>query len=228
MFSVIGRSLSALQNTVGWGSKEKVSFERAPVKDIPSVPSIQELKGACDYLLDLQRRDGYWWFTLEANETLGAEFILLMHYLGQVDERIQAGICQRMLDMQREDGTWTLYFEGPPNLSTTIECYWALKINGMDIDDPRMIKARQYILEHGGLEKARVFTKIHLALFGLIPWEACPAMPVEYYYLPHWLPFNKYEFSSWARATIVPLLVMMSERKVAPRPNDKDLEELFC
>jgi len=175
-----------------------------------------------------QRTDGYWWYALEANETIGAEFIFLMHYLGDVDERIQEGIKNRILDVQRSNGTWAIYHDGPPELSTTIDCYWALRIAGVSPDAENMVKARQYIYEHGGIEKARVFTKIHLAMFGIVPWSACPAMPAEFILAPRWFPFNIYEFSSWARATIVPLLIVMSRKKTIKAPNNIMLDELFC
>ena len=185
------------------------------------------LAKSIDYLKSLQRSDGYWWFTLEANESIGAEFIFLMHYLEEVDEEIQRGLSNRILDIQRDDGTWSLYNEGPPSLSTTIECYFALKIAGLSPESPEMVKAREFILASGGIEKARVFTKIHLAMFGLIPWSAAPAMPAEYILMPLWSRFSIYEFSSWARATIVPLLIFISMRKVIPLTNQITLDELF-
>ncbi len=49
-----------------------------------------------------------------------------------------------------------------------------------------MIRARQAILDHGGAERANVFTRIQLALFGAIPWRGVPVMPVEVMYLPKW------------------------------------------
>ena len=158
------------------------------------------LSRSIDYMKSLQREDGYWWFALEANETIGAEFILLMHYLGEVDLEIQAGICQRILDVQRADGSWALYYDGPGDLSTTLECYFALKLGGLDIDDERMVRAREFILQMGGAEKARVFTRIHLAMFGIVPWTAAPAMPAEFIFLPKWFYVSIYSFSSWARA----------------------------
>jgi squalene-hopene/tetraprenyl-beta-curcumene cyclase len=209
-----------------------------PAKDGPDVispfPSAEPagesgvLSQTIALMKSLQRMDGYWWFALEANETIGSEFIFLMHYLGDVDKDIQAGICRRIMDVQRQDGTWSLYHDGPPDLSTTLECYFALKINGVSIEDPRMARAREYILSAGGAEKCRVFTKIHLAMFGLVPWEACPAMPAEFIYLPSWSPVSIYSFSSWARATIVPLLVFMSVRKTARLPDGIGIDELFC
>ena len=186
-----------------------------------------KLAPSVDLLLSHQRPDGYWWYTLEANETIGAEFIFLMHYLNEVDEDEQRCIANRIFDVQRDNGTWAIYHGGPPDLSTTIECYYALKIAGTSADAEHMIKARQYILEHGGIEKSRVFTKIHLAMFGIVPWSACPEMPAWFIFMPKWFPFNIYEFSSWARSTIVPLTVFMTlKRDVAP-PNGITLNELF-
>lgn len=178
-------------------------------------------------MLSLQSTDGCWWFALEANESIGAEFIFLMNYLGAVDEGIQKGIARRILDVQRPDGTWAIYNDGPPCLSTTVECYFALKIAGYDTGHEAMVRAREFILAHGGIEKTRVFTKIHLAMFGIVPWEAAAAMPAEFILLPIWIPFGIYEFSSWARATIVPLLIFMSLRKTCKLPDRCNIDELF-
>lgn len=182
---------------------------------------------AREKFLSLQRSDGYWWFTLEANESIGAEFVFLMHFLEDVDQDILNGICQRFLDNQRSDGSWALFKDGPGNISTTIECYLALKMAGSNPNEPHMRKAREFILAHGGIPNAWVFTKIHLAMFGLIPWEACPEMPAEAIYLPKWFPLNVYEFSSWARATIVPLLAFISTKPVKILSSTFSIDELF-
>lgn len=191
-------------------------------------PLVHSLQRSIDQLFSLQRTDGYWWFTLEANETIGAEFIFLMNFLRKVDEKMQQAIAQRILDVQRADGTWAIYHEGPACLSSTVECYFALKLAGISPDEPNMVKAREFILANGGIEKTRVFTKIHLALFGIVPWWACPTMPAEFILLPNWFPVNIYEFSSWARASIVPLLIVMSIRPVHKLAKKHQLDELFC
>jgi squalene-hopene/tetraprenyl-beta-curcumene cyclase len=198
-----------------------------PPRGLEHETPLTELQRTVDHFMSLQRTDGYWWFTLEANETIGAEFLFLMHYLGEVDPDIERGIMNRILDVQRDDGTWSIYHDGPPDVSTTIECYFALKIAGLSKDDPRMQKARSYVLARGGIEKARVFTKIHLAMFGIVPWEACPTMPVEFILAPSWFPLTIYSFSSWARATIVPLLVFMTVRKTKKLPKSARIDELF-
>lgn len=178
-------------------------------------------------LLELQNSsEGYWYFTLEANESIGAGFIQLMHFLGAVDMEVQKGIQNRILQTQKEDGSWGLYYSAPGDLSTTVECYFALKLSGLAENRPSMIKARQYILTAGGLTRVRIFTRVHLALFGLADWNVCPSMPVEMMLLPPWAPMNIYNFSSWARASIVPLLVVFNKRPVLPSP--VSLDELYA
>lgn len=164
---------------------------------------------------------------MEANESIGAEFVFLMHYLGAVDSDLLKGIARRILDVQKSDGTWALYNDGPTCLSTTVECYFALRLAGLAKEDSRLAKTREFILRSGGIEKTRVFTKIHLAMFGIVPWTATAAMPAEFIFLPPWFPLNIYEFSSWARATIVPLLVFMSLRKTCKLSPQISLDELF-
>ncbi len=178
-----------------------------------------------ELLLTHQFPEGYWWYTLEANETIGAEYIFLREFLGIANPRLNRALSERMLSQQRSDGSWAIYYGGPGDLSTTLECYWALKLSGYPLEYPAMKLARDFIRAHGGPTKVRVFTKIHLAMFGLAPWTATPAMPYILMMLPKWSPINIYEFSSWARACIVPLLIVLNEKPVHPLPFD--LEELY-
>src|SRR5207248_9543049 len=70
----------------------------------------------------------------------------------------------------------------------------------------------------GGIEQARVFTHIWLALFGLWPWDSIPALPPEVIFLPPSVPLNVYDFACWARQTVVALTVVASYRPVRPLP----------
>lgn len=190
------------------------------------VPGLETspLAKAITSLLQQQHPDGYWWYTLEANETIAAGYILLTHFIGAVDPHVEAGLIKRMLSLQREDGSWAIHGD-PGDLSTTIECYLALRLAGKTLDDPALTKARRYILAHGGLTKMRVFSRIHLALLGLAPWNSCPSMPVWFMLMPPALGVSIYEFSTWARASIVPLLLIDAVKPV--RPVDFTLDELY-
>ena len=110
-----------------------------------------------------------------------------------------------------------MYYGAPGDLSTSVECYFALKLAGDSPDAPHMASAREFIVARGGVPQARVFTKIWLALFGQWDWNHTPAMIPELMLIPKWAPFNLYKFSSWTRATIVPLTIVLTLRPTRPR-----------
>jgi squalene-hopene/tetraprenyl-beta-curcumene cyclase len=179
------------------------------------------------YLVGEQYEEGYWWGELESNPTMEAEFLLLNYFLGLKDADRWRKLANHILGQQRSDGTWGQYYGAPGDLSTTVECYFALKLAGISPDQPLMTKAREFVLRKGGVPNTRVFTKIWLSLFGQWKWEGVPVMPAELILLPNWLPVNIYEFSSWARSTIVPLLILMDRKPVHEPPRWAAIPELF-
>jgi squalene-hopene/tetraprenyl-beta-curcumene cyclase len=180
-----------------------------------------------DFLLSQQTEEGYWVDELESNATISAELIFFMHFTKTVDLKKQKKITNYLIYKQREDGSWPLYFGGPCDINSTVESYMALKIAGIPVDQPEMIRAREAIFKNGGIKVTRVFTKIFLAMFGQISWEVCPAIPVEIILLNKWFPFNIYEMSSWSRGTVVPLSIVVSHQPVCQLPNGHGVEELF-
>jgi squalene-hopene/tetraprenyl-beta-curcumene cyclase len=173
-----------------------------------------------------QFADGYWWAELESNATMDAEYLMLTHFLGARDEQIWRGVAQDVRNYQRSDGSWAMYYGAPGDLSTTVECYFALKLAGDAEDAQHMVRARGFIRERGGIARTRTFTRIWLALFGQWSWDELPAMPPELMLLPDTAPLSIYQFSSWARGTIVPLLLLMDSRPVRPVPESARLDEL--
>src|SRR5215470_4821037 len=180
---------------------------------------------AKSYLLAQQNLDGYWWAELEANVTLTAEYVMLHRILIAADprNRFSAGkdreeqiqqMARYILREQRPHGGWELFYGDGGEISTTIEAYFALKLAGYSADDGPMKRARDFILERGGLTRARVFTKLHLALFCAYPWEGVPTLPPWFMFLPKWFPLNIYTMASWARSSTVPLLVVIDKRPV--------------
>ncbi|MFE9251359.1 squalene--hopene cyclase [Streptomyces sp. NPDC007088] len=173
---------------------------------------------AVDYLLSRQDGEGWWKGDLATNVTMDAEDLLLRQFLGIRDERTTQAAALFIRGEQREDGTWATFYGGPGELSATIEAYVALRLAGDRPDQPHMAKAASFVRDHGGIARARVFTRIWLALFGWWKWDDLPEMPPELMFFPKWFPLNIYDFGCWARQTIVPLTVVCAKRPVRPAP----------
>jgi squalene-hopene/tetraprenyl-beta-curcumene cyclase len=181
---------------------------------------------AVDALLNLQYPEGYWWGELESNVTITAEYLMLHRFLGLPEDKFP-GLVREILSQQLDNGGWSLWYGDGGNLSTSVEAYQALKMAGLSVEDPRLAGARQFILERGGALASRVFTRINLALFGQVSWDGIPLLPVEFMLLPPWSGLSFYEFSSWSRATMIPLSIVMAYRPVCPLPPSQSVAELF-
>ncbi len=173
---------------------------------------------AREHLVGLQATEGWWKGELRTNVTMDAEDLLLRQFLGilRADELEHAARWIR--SQQRSDGTWANFEGGPAELSTTVEAYAALRLAGDPSDAPHLVKAREYVLAHGGIEATRVFTRVWLALFGEWSWDELPAMPPELIYLPEWVPLNVYDWACWARQSVVAITVVATLRPVRPLP----------
>jgi squalene-hopene/tetraprenyl-beta-curcumene cyclase len=182
---------------------------------------------ARDGLLSLQHPDGHWSFEFEADCTIPAEYILMMHYMDDIDEELQAKISVYLREHQGADGGWPLYLGGEMDMSATVKVYYALKLAGDDPDAPHMRRAREAILARGGAATCNVFTRITLALFGQVPWRATPILPVELMLLPRWFPFHLSKVSYWSRTVTVPLAILCSHKPKARNPRGIGIRELF-
>ena len=189
-----------------------------------STAAQQALDRAVERLLALQHPDGWWKGLLETNVTIDAEDLLLREFLGARDDGDTAATAAWIRSKQRDDGTWANFHGGPADISTTVEAYAALRLAGDAADTEHMCRAREFVLDSGGVERTRVFTKIWLGLFGLWPWSRVPVIPPELIFLPPWFPLNVYDFACWARQTVVALTVVSSYRPV--RPIGFSLDEL--
>jgi squalene-hopene/tetraprenyl-beta-curcumene cyclase len=183
---------------------------------------------ATDALLQRQQADGHWVFELEADATIPAEYVLLRAYLGEPDApELERKIGVYLRRIQGEHGGWPLYYGGKLDVSCTLKAYFALKMIGDDPDAPHMARAREALRAHGGAAACNVFTRIMLALFGVIDWRATPEIPVEIMHLPRWFPIHLAKVSYWARTVIVPLLVLRAIQPQARNPRGVTIDELF-
>ena len=194
----------------GKGSPRRSGRSRSDVKHC--------LRTATDALVALQHPEGWWKGELETNVTMDAEDLLLREFLGIRSDSQTVSSARWIRSRQREDGTWANFYGGPPDLSTTVEAYVALRLAGDPVEAAHMQLAARFIQASGGVERTRVFTRIWLALFGLWPWADLPILPPELTFLPPSVPLNIYDFACWARQTIVALSVVNAHRPTRPLP----------
>lgn len=182
---------------------------------------------AAEALLGLQHRDGHWSFELEADCTIPAEYILMMHYMDEVNAELEKKLASYLRAHQGKDGGWPLYYGGSAELSCSVKSYYALKLAGDSAEAPHMVQARAIILRLGGASRANVFTRITLAMFGQVPWRAVPFLPVECVLLPRWFPFHLSKVSYWSRTVMVPLFILYTLKARARNPKQVSVREVF-
>ena len=176
------------------------------------------MERAASWLKRSQAPEGFWKGELETNVTMDAEDILLRHFLGILDAATAGATAKRLRSGQRADGPWATFYEGPGDLSTTIEAYVALRLAGDPPYAEHMAKAAAWVRERGGIESSRVFTRIWLAIVGRWDWGKLPVIPPELVFLPPRWPLSIYSFACWARQTIVALSVICAYRPAKPLP----------
>jgi squalene-hopene/tetraprenyl-beta-curcumene cyclase len=179
-------------------------------------------------LLGFRRDDGHWVFELEADVTIPSEYALLRHYLAEpVDHELERKIGNYIRRTQGTHGGWALVQDGPFDMSASVKAYFALKMMGVDPNEPYMARAREAIRSRGGAIHANVFTRFMLSMFGVLTWKSVPVLPVEIMFLPFWFPFHLNKMSYWARTTIVPLMVLAALKPRAQNLGEIDIRELF-
>jgi squalene-hopene/tetraprenyl-beta-curcumene cyclase len=195
-----------------------------PIKDRVD----EAVENAASFLKSLQHEDGYWLGELEADTTLESDYIFYLHVLGRFDRKRITKLAEYVRRRQLEDGGWNIYFGGPSEVNATVKAYFAMKLAGDSPESQHMVRACRRVRQLGGLERTNSFTRLYLALAGVIGWEMVPAIPPELMFLPQWFPINIYEMSSWTRAIVIPLTILYARKPCWPAPAHARIDELFC
>ena len=96
-----------------------------------------------NYLLGSQKPDGFWVGELFVDSTLVSDTLAYHYWNGKIDPEWQRKAVNHLFSKQLPDGGWNIYHGGPSEVNATIKAYLALKLAGVPVTDPRMLKARE-------------------------------------------------------------------------------------
>lgn len=189
-------------------------------------PSLDEaITRSQSFLLSEQKPEGYWVGELMVDVTLVADMVAFYHWWGKVDPAWQRKAVHHIFAKQLPDGGWNIYPNGPPEVNATIKAYLALKLAGVPSTDPRMLRAREVACNLGGVPRMNTFSKLYLALIGLVGWNHVPTVPSEVLLIGKWFHVNFWDMSNWSRAMLVPLAIINHYRPTKALPIS--LDELY-
>src|ERR1700735_505908 len=182
---------------------------------------------SANWLLSAQSQDGYWWGELEADTTLESDYILYVHVLGQLKSEKVAKLANYIRGKQLSDGGWNIFEGGPSELNATVKAYVALRLAGDSAATPALLRAKERVLELGGLEATNSYVRFYLAMVGGVDWSIVPSIPPELMLLADWFPINIHEMSSWTRGILIPLAIVSAYKPDWQLPSGVTVSELF-
>ena len=131
-------------------TREPASFETRLSR------AVEAARGA---ILEEQHDDGHWCAELEGDTILESEYILCLHFLGRTDEERVEKLARYLRQKQLPDGGWAPYPGGPTDVSASVKAYLVLKLMGDDPDAPHLQRAREAILDAGGIEATELIKR---------------------------------------------------------------------
>lgn len=196
-----------------------------PITQQSTSPLQEGIRRSQDFLIREIKPGGYWVGELMVDSTLVSDTLVYHHWNGKVDPIWQRKAVHHLFSKQLPDGGWNIYHGGPSEVNATIKAYLALKLAGVPVTDPRMLKAREVARNLGGVPRMNTFSKLYLALIGLYPWKHVPTIPCEVLLIGKWFHVNFWEMSNWSRAMLVPLAIINHFKPT--RPCKVTLDELY-
>lgn len=180
-------------------------------------------------LLGDQAADGAWPHGIEMGAMPDAQTAVFLYLLDQRDPDWTRGLVRRMLETQNPDGSWSPYLGAQGDLSTTVECHYALTLYHVwSAHSERRLDAEQFILRSGGLAACRNLTKVLLAIGGEIPWTQLPPPALYAWLWSRLSPIQMQDMVTFTRLHVASMVIVSAHRYVSPVVTSPVLNHLIA
>ncbi|KAJ6363959.1 hypothetical protein OIU76_028985 [Salix suchowensis] len=195
------------------GDREEISCEKAEIA----------LRKAVRFTSALQAKDGHWPSEFSALLFLQPSLVIALEITGTLNTILSSEHKREMVryiyNHQNDDGGWGFHVESQSIMLCTALNYVSLRLLGEEPEggkDGAAVKARKWILDHGGVTMISTWGKCFLSLIGLYEWSGCNPVPPECLLLPSFLPFNTGNLWCYYRTVYIPLAYLYGKKFVAP------------
>eukprot|EP00981_Chlorochromonas_danica_P002874 scaffold572_cov163-Ochromonas_danica.AAC.4 len=181
---------------------------KGPRPDTSLIPTTakEAVSKAISFYQMIQTEDGHW-----AGDYGGPMFLMpgLICVLFLTGVPFPPGRKEAMITYMRNhqqlDGGWGTHIECASTMFGTVLQYVSLRLLGEPADAPNMIKAREFIHNHGGALYAPSWAKFWMAVIGVFDWDGINSIPVEMWLLPRWFPLHPGKMWCHARMVYLPM-----------------------
>jgi squalene/oxidosqualene cyclase-like protein len=186
--------------------------------ETPPVTGLGAVRKGLRFLSSIQEEDGSW-----RGDYDGPMFILPAYVIASyVGEHMPASDQGRRLAAyvwraQNPDGGIVLYLHTRESaMLSSVLCYVALRLLGVDPGDHRMTRLRAWIRDHGTALACPAWGKWFLALLNLYDYSGLPALLPELYLLPAALPIHPGRWWLPSRQGFLPMSYLFAKRARIP------------
>ncbi len=148
---------------------------------------------------------------------LAAQYVMLSYIIGiEFAPERRERLLRHFDQTQSPSGLWGLHELSPPYLFVTTLVYVASRLLGVDAEDPRLARARQFIRQEDILSIPS-WGKFWLALVGLYDWRGVSPLVPELWALPEGLPIHPSKFYCHTRHIHMAMSVLYGRKVEPPR-----------
>lgn len=127
----------------------------------------------------------------------------------------RAEMVRYLFNHQHADGGWGIHIEEKSTMFGTVLNYVSLRLLGQDKAEPRLAKAREFLLAQGGAMYVPSWGKFWLAALGVYEWDGFNSIMPELWLLPKVLPVHPWRWWCHCRMVYLPMAYAYGHRIAA-------------